>query len=62
MNGEHSYIHKNSHIVKMQQLYEQLAPDEQRVILRQVKILTGQHWTGGDNYAIKYYCQYSNAD
>ena len=37
------HTHKNSRAAKMQELYEKLSPDEQRVILKQVKTLVGQH-------------------
>lgn len=37
------HTHKNSRIAKLQDLYEKLKPDEQRVILKQVKTLAGQH-------------------
>jgi len=36
------HTHKNSRIARLQDLYEKLSPDEQRVILKQVKTLAGQ--------------------
>jgi transcriptional regulator with XRE-family HTH domain len=39
---EMSHTHKNSRIARLQDLYEKLSPDEQRVILKQVKTLAGQ--------------------
>jgi len=35
-------IHKNSRSAKMQELFEKLTPEEQRVILKQVKTLIGE--------------------
>jgi transcriptional regulator with XRE-family HTH domain len=39
---EIQHTHKNSRIARLQHLYEKLSPDEQRVILKQVKTLAGQ--------------------
>lgn len=40
---EHTpHLHRNSRAARMQELYKQLAPDEQKVILKQVKTLTSQ--------------------
>jgi len=36
---EHPHTHKNSRIAKVQQLYEHLPPNDQRVILKQIKAL-----------------------
>ena len=36
------HTHKNSRVARLQELYEKLNPDEQRVILKQVKTLAGQ--------------------
>lgn len=43
INEDTPHTHKNSRAAKMQELYEKLSPDEQRVILKQVKTLVGQH-------------------
>lgn len=43
LNDSTPHIHKNSRTAKMQELYKKLSPDEQRVILKQVKTLVGQH-------------------
>jgi len=37
------HTHKNSRIARLQELYQKLSPDEQRVILKQVKTLAGQN-------------------
>jgi transcriptional regulator with XRE-family HTH domain len=37
------HIHKNSRSAKMQELFEKLPPEEQRVILKQVKTLTSNN-------------------
>ena len=42
VNEDTPHTHKNSRVAKMQQLYEQLNPDEQRVILKQVRTLATQ--------------------
>jgi transcriptional regulator with XRE-family HTH domain len=39
---EIQHTHKNSRIARLQDLYEKLTPDEQRVILKQVRTLAGQ--------------------
>ena len=36
---EHPHTHKNSRMAKMQELYEHLSADEQRIILKQIKAL-----------------------
>jgi transcriptional regulator with XRE-family HTH domain len=38
---EMPHTHKNSRIARLQDFYEKLSPDEQRVILKQVKTLAG---------------------
>jgi len=42
INGEIPHIHKNSRVARLQSFYEKLSPDEQRVILKQVRTLAGQ--------------------
>jgi transcriptional regulator with XRE-family HTH domain len=37
------HTHKNSRVAQLQDLYDKLKPDEQRVILKQVRTLAGQH-------------------
>jgi transcriptional regulator with XRE-family HTH domain len=39
---EMPHTHKNSRMARLQDFYEKLSPDEQRVILKQVKTLAGQ--------------------
>ena len=36
------HTHKNSRVAKLQGLYDKLTPNEQRVILKQVRTLAGQ--------------------
>jgi transcriptional regulator with XRE-family HTH domain len=43
INGDTPHTHKNSRAAKMQELYDKLSPDEQRVILKQVKTLVVQN-------------------
>lgn len=37
------HVHKNSRTAKMQELFEKLPPEEQRVILKQVKVLSSNN-------------------